>query len=388
MSDESESADHKKRSLLDELFANTSYKPWRVGLSCAASWAWGPSIAATLGIIFVIGWDAGIFWAIGNIFGLPVFIYIYTKFPELKYTFRLRGLLAFLVLIQFFAFWNNQQLIYELATNQQGNVELYNLMGEIQAVALAMGIAILAAAFIYLYGLPGSMTTDLGQYLFMLGGPLAISAIAILYYDVTPSMSHWAVAGGWGQFPTNPLDFIFYEASGWWWGIIGMVSYLGHPYVDSQQWQRIEQAPTIRTGLWMSLFFGAYLMSVVLMASILQPATEGLLTLTAILLVTGIAVASATLDSASAAMQRLTGNNKIALLFSAFAVITWPLVYEFGVVAIWGMYAVGRLIIFLVAFGFVIALRFTDSDIRDYAGWEEWDPINERGIFGDDTGAT
>jgi len=365
------------QGVLDELFAKEDYRPWRVGLSLAASHAWGPSIAATLGILITIGFWPAVFWAIGNTFFMPIFIYLYRKFPELKFTYRLRGMLVVMLAIQFFAVWNNQQLIFEIAFGQM-DVELYSLLAQTEAMLLAFAVGITAYLFIYRYGLPGSMTTDVGQYAFMLAGPLTVIGLSVFVYGNTPSTAHFAVAG-WGQFPTNPIDFIFYNASGYWWGILGGVSYLGHGYVDAQQWSRVERSPTIRTGLWFSFWFGIYLTSVFVMASVLG--LENII-LASILLIAAIAVASATLDSSAAAMQRLIGHKRLALGLGLFAIVAWPLVYELGVIAIWGIYAIGRFLTFAAVMAVIVLFRLSGSNIRNYIGGPEYDPDREPGLFG------
>ncbi len=368
-----------KDSLMDELFATEDFSEWRVGLSWAASHAWGPSIAATLGILLVIGWEAAIFWAIGNVFFAPVYMALYQRFPELKLSYRLRGILALLLVIQFFALWNNQQLIFEIGYGQ-ADVEIYSLMSAGAAQMLAIGIALFAAVFIYKYGLPGSMTTDIYQYAAMLGGVWLIILLSVFVYGNTPTISHFASTGGMGTFPRSFSAFIFNEGTGIWWGILGGISYIGHPYVDTQQWQRIERSPTIKTGLWFSLFFGAYLASVFLMATVLG---VEIMLLAAILLIAALGVATSTIDSACAALQRLTGNAKLAFVFAVAAIVSWPIVTSLGVVAIWGIYAMGRLVMFLIVFGAILGARAGKIDLSALIGTEDdWDPDTEEGIFG------
>lgn len=327
--------------------SSTNYEPWRVGLSMAASWSWGASLATGIGILLTMGQAGFWIWAVFNIIAIPLFGAMFQKFEEYQYLLKFWPALLFMGYIQLGTFFINSQAIFEVAN---GGVDLagFQLLGNTAATALAMGVGFFFIGLIHKYGLPGSISTDLYQYIVQLVGCLLIIGLALV----------WNIEGA-----TVPASSPGQMTTALWLGI----GLLGGPMFGAQQWQRIREVDEdkqARAGLWGGLFFGVYLVAVYFVGILLG---SGSAVLSAILLITVLGVTTSTIDSATAALQMLLGNRTAGTAVAALAVVAWPAVQSLGIVALFGYIFRISAVLFLVFTAAIILAEYTSFSIAPFA---------------------
>lgn len=228
-----------------------------------------------------------------------------------------------MIAIQLFAYWMNLQAIYESMTGGV-DIETVRLLSPTAGLIVAATVAVLLSVFIYYRGLPGSIQTDRGQFALQVGACLGIVATGL------------AIGVPLQSFPTTTgVD------AGWaLWAMLGL---LAGPFLDAQHWQRMERADTARPALWAGVWFGGYMLAVYGAGLVLSRAA---LLPSLLFALVALAIGSSTIDSAAAALQRLT-SRRAALGIGIGATLLWPLVQNLGVVNLWTIYASGR--VFVVA---------------------------------------
>lgn len=296
-------------------------KDSRLGLSMAASWSWGASAAVGIGILLTRGQAAFWIWTMANILAVPLFGLVYTRWPALRGLIDLRAVVLPMVAIQVFAYWMNMQAAYEAATGGI-DIETVAFVGGGVALFGVIGLALALSLFIYRAGLPGSITTDVGQFSVQVGACLGI---AVLGLALGTPIQH---------IPSTAVQDVS-------WGLWAALGLLSGPFLDAQHWQRLEQADTARPAVWAGAWFGGYMLSVWSAGLVLSRSTP---LLSVLFLAVVVAIATSTIDSAAAALQRLT-SRWAALAIGAVAAVSWPLVRSMGVVSLWTLYASGRVFV-------------------------------------------
>lgn len=106
-----------EKSYFKQLFGVTSkyFPDWRIGMSQAASWSWGASLGTAIGVMYTWGWWPFVIWSAGATFALPLFGLLYDYIPEIRRMMDIRWIALPMLLIQIFAFWLNQQVIFAAA---------------------------------------------------------------------------------------------------------------------------------------------------------------------------------------------------------------------------------------------------------------------------------
>lgn len=295
----------------------------RIGLSMAASWSWGVSAVVGVSVLHSTGVGAFLVWTVANIAAVPVFGAVAAWLPSLRPLLRARPAVLAMLAIQVFAFWMNMQGVYEVGTGDSA-LQTSTLL---PAAPTTVGIVLLAVGivgFIHQTGFEGSVATDKGQYVVQLGGCLAIIAAALLFGSGTPSIA------------TTGLD-------GYRWAVWAGLGLLSGPFLDAQQWQRLDAGGTSAT-LWAGAWFGVYMFAVGGAGAVLSETAP---LLTALLLVVALAVGTSTMDSAAAALQYLADSRRVAGGIAITAILAWPLIRSVGVLGIWTIYASAR--VFVVA---------------------------------------
>ena len=332
--------------LLAEIFGelkDPTYKPWRVGLSMCASWSMGVSMAAGLSLLAVWGLGPFIVWMTFNTLAIPVFSIIYVKVPQFRQFINFRIGLGIMLLVAFLQITLNQNAMRAALA---GGVDFasYGFISTGIATYLVMGISTALFLFIYKYELPGSVTTDVVQYFGQVGAALVIVATGV----------YFGFSGVDVPLGVEPSE----------WLMAATLGILLGPYVDPTQWQRIEQAPQLETGIWGGVFFGFYMALV--LASALVFGSNSLLH-GALFAIVVFSVATSTLDSLAAAMQRIFNNKNIALVFGLVGVGIFPFAGVIGVGELWSIFANYRapivVGILLIAFALEIGNRYISEGI-------------------------
>lgn len=343
-------------ALFKRLFGVTSdyFPDWRVGVSQASSWSWGASLGTAIGVMYTWGWWPFVIWSLGAILALPLFGILYDHIPEMRQMLDIRWIVLPMLLIQIFAFWLNQQVIFAAASGTD-DIANYPLLAEPVAMGGTMVLALGIAFFIHRYGFPASVSTDVMQYTAQFGGCLIIIAAA-LSLGLDP-----------GGLPAATFD-------GYTWAVWAMFGLLAGPPMDAQQHQRAEQAGSaFRAGLWGGVWYGIYAAAVAGVGLALGTYSPFIAIL---FLLTVVAVTTSTIDSAAAALQRIFPKQWMALAVAVGAVITWPLVSVLGIVGIWSIYAGGRLFVFIGILLLIGIYRKTDREFGEitFSGSGDFSP--------------
>lgn len=351
-------SDRIKRGFYSTLsLESTNFAPWRVGLSMAASWSWGSSLATGIALALTFGLPAWWLWALPNFLVIPALGLYYDRIPQLQKTIRLWPMAAFMGILQIFVLWVNTQAIFEISS---GGIDLETtaLMTSTQATVFAIGTGLFFAFFIHRYGLSGSMSTDIIQYLVQVGGValLIVAALAL------------GLEFGGADVPNSSLTQMLFVAS------FG-VGHLFSPLYSAQLWQRIEKVDEdhrIRAGLWGGVFYASYQIGVLIVA--LFAFTESPI-FTILLLVSVLAVTTSTYDSAVSALQWLLNSRRRALVLSVVTLISWPFFQRIGIVGIFSFYAWARTPAGLLLLLFLGYLWWKDIDIDS----DTFDHLLDRG---------
>lgn len=280
---------------------------FKMGISAAASWAWGVSLGVSFSILQNMGVESWLAWAAVNTIALAVFGAFVTRYPNYLRLRRNSFVNLAMVGIQVFCVWINVKIMAAY-------------VGPMWASVAALVTFLLT----YRWKLPYSVGSDQWQYAAMVG------ALALIFASGRRDMSVLT------SMPVNPK-----------WLIPACVGLACGPFIDGQHFQRAELM-AMRGWIIGSLAFGIYL-SLVFLAYVTRSALAS-----AMLAVTVIAVATSTLDSSVASLQDLIGD-RWAIVVSMAAFLSWPLFESRTAVQIWTWYATGR--IFVVVPMIVYAVR-------------------------------
>lgn len=269
----------------------------KLGISMAASWAWGVSLGVSFSILQTRGLIPFIIWGLFNTAAMTIYgLYVLKNPGYLRFT-QNRAIKLSMAIIQLFAIWINIKIMYDF------------LFDPVIPLVLALGIIILTIENKFRF----SVESDQVQFMIMMIGLLAV------------------IRFGKSEWETKLVMGADYN-----WALWGGICLLAGPFLDAQHFQRAEKAENIRPFLIGSITFGVYL-SLVLAAFMINQKSI-------ILIVIVIAVATSTIDSAVASLQYLTGNF-VAGILSIVALLTWPLFMTNTAAEIWSWYASGRVFI-------------------------------------------
>ncbi len=310
-----------KRKQNQDSLKNMSYP--RVGISLGASWSWGVSMIATMAFMNTMGILPALVWVIGNILAIPLFGFIKVGIRGFKNWLNFVPFVLFALFIALMAIIINMQA---LITGLGGGHDIvsYKFLDNNYSVPLVIGLALFVLFFVYKYGLKGDVLSDNGYYILQLGAVvvLAVSSVFQSSFNINPNLELVTQKGIEWVFPL---------------GFLGIVTGV---FTDPMMWQRFEQkSEVLKLSFWGAFWFAIYMFFVVLTGLFFRPN----LFLGTMLLIVIFALALSTIGSAIVATQFLTSKigvgKLLGLLFSLSAVISWPLLMDFGMSEIWGIYA-------------------------------------------------
>jgi hypothetical protein len=273
---------------------------FRLGISMAASWAWGVSLAVSFAILSTRGLVPFLIWGTANVAAILVYGLFIRHFPIYLQFGNNYFVILFMGIIQIFAIWIN-----------------FKIMAVYTSINIAMVISIIIFICVFIWGFRFSVDSDLYQYLIMVCGLFIVILLGTLHtginiVELTKENIQWAIFGG-----------------------IGLLS---GPFLDAQQLQRAKEAHSIIPFLIGSSAFGFYLALVYFAASYAEGASAILLAIIV------IAVATSTLDSCVASLQHIIGP-PLACFISIVALFSWRIMDTTSISEFWYMYAVARIYI-------------------------------------------
>lgn len=292
-----------------------------LGVSAAASWAWGTSLIVGMEIAQQKGLAAWFIWAIANAATLALFGWLFETERIPAEIYSRPAVKAVGVIIQLFCLVIQLNAIYTI---------LLSFMDS-GAYLLTSALGIIIALLMFKNGLRTSVKTDIAQWAILIVSVLAILGVAL--------------AGG------APRMELAQSATGdIWWGIWSACILLSAPIGDVQHWQRarVMEGRAYFVG---SIWFAIYLALVLAMACF-----EFSPLMNVILLVAVLCVTTSTMDSIAVALHEAGGKKIGTCVFVLFCIV-WGATIEMGILNIWTKFGVVRV-------GFALAILAASYFIR------------------------
>lgn len=307
------------------------WNSFTMGMSLAATWAWGASFAVTLALFETLGIVPATIWVVMNIMALPIFGYIYGKLPSFK---ELKENCWFvkpsMVLLMVFSTWMNMQALYTIA-----------LRTGIDSWDATVGTVILSSSIIAMIaygGLRWSILSDIWQYILMVIGVIILNFIAVNNFPQLSIEWEHIPFGLWiGLIKWEHIPFALW---------IGFTLWAG-PLLDAMHYERHAVAEKPREAFNIGgAFFAFYILLVSILATVEGPQSfiYGIIMLFVVSM-----VSTSTLDSAASALQYLVGKHR-GMAVGAFSVATWPLIVPMGVINLFTFYGTFRTVIVALMF--------------------------------------
>ena len=288
-----------------------------IGMSSAASWAWGTSLIVGMQIVQQKGLTAWFIWAIANSVTLAIFGELSRRGVLGRQVFDLKPIKWAALVIQCLCLVIQMNIIFEV-------LQKFGL-GWWESYGAASGVGIIFTMWMYRYGLVTSIKTDVWQWIIAMIS--IVSIIGIGLYTNAPRI----------VFPESSLSDIM-------WGVWSACILLSGPIGDVQHWQRAEIDTNGHGYKLGALFFAAYMAMILAMANF---QFNGVMN--AILLVAVLCVTSSTVDSIAVAMHEIS-NKQIGTVVALTICVFWGILAQFGVLTLWshaGIYRVGFAILIL-----------------------------------------
>lgn len=289
----------------------------KLGISAAASWAWGTSLIVGMQIAQQKGLTAWLIWAIANSLTLAVFGELTRRGVLGRRIFNLKPIKCAALLIQCLCLLIQMNIIFEVLVDFG--------LGWWESYCAASGLGIVFTLWMYKHGLVTSIKTDVWQWIITIVAILCIIGVGVCTETTLIS------------FPTSTSNDIF-------WGIWSAFILLSGPIGDVQHWQRAEVAGNSKAYLYGAAFFSVYMLMILCMSFF-----EFNAVMNCILLIAVLCVTSSTIDSIAVAMHEIA-NKTVGTLVSIFICLFWGVFAEIGVLSLWshaGIYRVGFAILIL-----------------------------------------
>lgn len=308
-----------------------------IGISSAASWAWGTSLIVGMQIMRQKGFESWLIWAVANSLTLALLGFLYGRGLLGRQVFDSKPVKYAAILIQCFCLTIQMNIIYQVL----GDI-LH--LGHCIKYITASSIGIFFTLLMYKRGLITSILTDIGQFIITIFSILAILLI-----------------GAYTNVPNEPIPVS--TDSDILWGIWSACILLSGPIGDIQHWQRVELENGVKGYYLGAMFFGIY-MGLIGLMSMFQFNTA----MNTILLIAVLCVTTSTIDSIAVALHEVS-NKKIGTLVSVLICILWGVFVEIGVLTLWsyaGIYRVGfaLCIIFLALYKAFLYKKQKHGDVH------------------------
>lgn len=291
--------------------------PVMLGVSVAASWAWGTSLIVGMEIARQKGLGAWLIWAVANAGTLAVFGALTRTGFLARHVFDKKPIKIAALAIQVFCLVIQLNIIYKVL------IEIGLTGGTSYGIASAVGI--IFTGLMYRQGLRTSILTDLYQWFIAIGAIVGIIILGVL--TTAENTIYPASSGG---------DLL--------WGVWSACILLAGPIGDVQHWQRAEFAGRSKAFTYGALFFAAY-MALVLAMSYFTFSPE----MNVILLLAVLCITSSTIDSIAVAMHEIA-NKRVGTCVALFICLSWGVFADIGIIELWskaGVYRVGFAIVIL-----------------------------------------
>ena len=283
----------------------------KIGLSSAASWAWGTSLIMGQQIAQEKGSEAFWIWALVNALTLAVFAWLYNHKKIKPEIYKSKLVKSIAIVIQMFC------LVVQLNFINQILMSLID--DSMVSYALTFIIGSIFILGMYGKGLRASIFTDVFQWIIAIITIFIILAVAIIQ-----DAPHIQLAVSDGSDIT--------------WAVWSALVLLAGPIGDVQHWQRAESDNTGKGYYAGAVFFFMYMCLIYAMAHF---EFNGLMNM--ILLITVLCITTSTIDSIAVAMHEM-GNKKIGTIVCMAICVGWGLLASIGMVQLWSSFGVIRVV--------------------------------------------
>ena len=285
------------------------YSPVKLGMSAAASWAWGTSLIVGMQIAQQKGLSAWIIWAVANSLTLAFFGLLARAGILGRHVFDKKPVKWAALGIQCLCLVIQMNIIYEVLLG-------FGLLAW-QSYAVACSVGVVFTLWMYKHGLRTSIATDIWQW----GITLCSIAVILIIGVITGAPLR--------VFPVSTLSDIL-------WGSWSACILLAGPIGDVQHWQRAEVAGKSSAYMWGAWFFALYMGLVLAMACFeFSPLMNG------ILLIAVLCVTSSTIDSIAVALHEVS-NKQVGTAVALFICLAWGVFSHIGVLSLWSHAGVFR----------------------------------------------
>jgi hypothetical protein len=291
-------------------------KPVKLGMSAAASWAWGTSLIVGMEIAQQKGLMAWSIWAVANVLTLVLFGELARRGVLGRKVFDIPLIKTAAILIQAFCLVIQLNIINKVLLSLGAAPWL--------GYSLATLTGIIFTLLMYKKGLRTSILTDRFQWLIAMAAILVIIGIGL------------ATGAERFIYPTSTSSNIG-------WGVWSACILLAGPIGDVQHWQRGEVAGRTYSYHWGALFFAVYMLLILAMSYFKFNAAMNIILLIAVLCVT-----SSTIDSIAVAMHEVS-NKRMGTLIALYICVFWGMFAKMGIIELWSKAGVFR-----VAFACVV----------------------------------
>lgn len=283
-----------------------------IGISSAASWAWGTSLIIGMQIMQQKGFSAWFIWAISNSLTLALLGFLYSKGLLCRQVFNNKVVKYAAILIQCFCLIIQMNIIYQVLG------DIFQLAHSIKYF-ITSSIGILFTLLMYKKGLFTSILTDIGQFIITI-----ISIIAIITLGI--------------YFNTPLVEITNSSYSDILWSIWSACILFSGPIGDMQHWQRVELNNGIHGYYLGTIFFSLYMLLIGVM-SLFQFTPI----MNAILLIAVLCVTTSTIDSIAVALHEIS-NKIIGTIVAICICLLWGIFVEIGVLYLWSYAGIYRVL--------------------------------------------
>lgn len=313
----------------------TEFPNWRVGVSVAADWSWGVSIAVGIGIMYRFGFLPFLIWTTGNILALPLFGAVRRYMPLSRFWPTFIPLVLIFIMVEYFAIILNLHAILDGFSGGK-EVSSFVFLSKDIATWVTIAIGFFIVWYVHKGGLRILMFTDLGWFTVQM---FAVIFMAIAAYFLSGDKMNnvaWVKPGG--------IEWAI-------WGFLGIIVgalSAGH------QWQKygaIKEENILPVTLWGGGFFAFYMLFVALTGFFFSK--HIILGISFLILM--ISLATSTIDSAVAAIRYVLArfgvkSKPLASILGLVIICTWPLAIS-SITSLWTLMAKIR---FPVMWSFII----------------------------------
>lgn len=291
-------------------------KTIKLGLSGAASWAWGTSLIMGQQIAQEKGIIAWIIWAVCNSLTLALLGLLYSKGAISPEIYNRKEVKWIALIIQLFC------LVVQLNFINQQFFKLLKNSTISYIITVVIGFAF--TLMVFKKGILTSVKTDVLQWIIAI-----LSIIAIITVAITTNV---------------PLQtFASTSSNGVLWGIwSGLILFAG-PIGDVQHWQRLAIDESKKAYYIAAGTFAMYMLLILGMAFF-----EFSKVMDVILLVAVLCITTSTIDSIAVATHEIK-NKGVGTIISLSVCIIWGLFVKIGMIDLWSSFGVIR-------FAFAVAI--------------------------------